>query len=131
MKPIALIRIVNEEDCDSQKYEILPGKVRTIGRSEENNIIIQDPKISRKHATVEYTYDGTIYVWDNQSTNGTFYLRNGEINEIQKRTQLFNQDILIINKDYKFKIEKINPLAEKNAKQKKSVQDTEKEIILD
>ncbi len=46
-----------------------------IGR-EEGDVITQDPETSRRHALVEIHRDGTVWISDQQSTNGT--LVNGE-----------------------------------------------------
>ncbi len=46
-----------------------------IGR-EEGDVITRDPETSRRHALVEIHRDGTVWISDQQSTNGT--LVNGE-----------------------------------------------------
>ena len=49
---------------------LLKNKTLTIGRSEDNDIILDDPKASRRHIQVEF--DGTDYhVIDMNTTNGT------------------------------------------------------------
>ncbi len=57
-----------------------------IGR-EEGDIITQDPETSRRHALVEIHFDGTAWLSDQQSTNGT--LVNGE--RISGPVQLVSQ----------------------------------------
>lgn len=42
-----------------------------IGRSEMNEIVIEDPTISQRHASVDYSDKG-VYLQDLESTNGTF-----------------------------------------------------------
>ena len=42
-----------------------------IGR-EDGDIITQDPETSRRHAMLEIRSDGTVWLLDQQSTNGTF-----------------------------------------------------------
>lgn len=42
-----------------------------IGR-EEGDVITQDPETSRRHAMLEIRSDGTVWLIDQQSTNGTF-----------------------------------------------------------
>ena len=49
---------------------------RTIIGREEGDVITQDPETSRRHALVEIHRDGTVWISDQQSTNGT--LVNGE-----------------------------------------------------
>ena len=43
----------------------------TVGR-EEGEVISKDPEVSRRHAAVEIRRDGTVWLSDLQSTNGTF-----------------------------------------------------------
>jgi predicted Zn finger-like uncharacterized protein len=42
-----------------------------IGR-EEGDVITRDPETSRRHAQLEIAGDGTVWITDQQSTNGTF-----------------------------------------------------------
>ena len=49
---------------------------RTIIGREEGDVITQDPETSRRHALLEIHRDGTVWISDQQSTNGT--LVNGE-----------------------------------------------------
>ena len=50
---------------------MIKGQAMTIGRGEENDITIDESKVSRMHARIEY--DGTNYrVCDLNSTNGTY-----------------------------------------------------------
>lgn len=64
-------------------------KQLTIGRSKENDLVIDDPTVSRQHATIVQT-DNEFLISDNGSSNGTFI--NGQ--RIQKETSLRNNDIL-------------------------------------
>jgi pSer/pThr/pTyr-binding forkhead associated (FHA) protein len=61
----------------------------TIGRSQENDVVINDPSVSRQHATIIHT-GNDIVVYDNGSSNGTFI--NG--NRIHGEGRLKNTDIL-------------------------------------
>jgi predicted Zn finger-like uncharacterized protein len=49
---------------------------RTIIGREEGDVITQDPETSRRHALLEIHRDGTVWITDQDSTNGT--LVNGE-----------------------------------------------------
>jgi len=51
--------------------KVLESTVTIIGR-EEGDIVINDPEISRRHARVEIHPDGTVWLSDLESTNGTF-----------------------------------------------------------
>ncbi len=65
-------------------------KLLHIGRALENEIVIDDASISRKHAQLFIDDIGTVYIIDLNSTNGTFV--NGV--KIQGKTQLTEVDIL-------------------------------------
>ncbi len=65
---------------------VLENPQTIIGR-EDGDVITRDPETSRRHALVEIHRDGTVWISDQQSTNGT--LVNGE--RITKPVQLFSQ----------------------------------------
>ncbi len=50
---------------------VLDRAVTIIGR-EEGDIVTQDPETSRRHARLEIHWDGSVWITDLQSTNGTF-----------------------------------------------------------
>ncbi len=51
--------------------KVLETPITIIGR-EEGDVVINDPEISRRHAQVEIHPDGTAWITDLGSTNGTF-----------------------------------------------------------
>jgi pSer/pThr/pTyr-binding forkhead associated (FHA) protein len=53
-------------------FRIMPGGVRTIGRSTGADFIVDAPLVSRVHCRLTAMADGTLEVKDLQSTNGTF-----------------------------------------------------------
>jgi predicted Zn finger-like uncharacterized protein len=55
--------------------QVLEQPLTVIGR-EEGDVITRDPETSRQHAQLEIRRDGTVWISDQQSTNGT--LVNGE-----------------------------------------------------
>ena len=57
-----------------QKHPILPGGLR-VGRTPENNVVLNDEKVSRNHATL-WAQGDQLYIRDENSTNGTWV--NGE-----------------------------------------------------
>lgn len=67
--PVAQIRI------NSEVYLLYPGQQVRAGRSNDNDLIIADPKVSRNHAQLEWTGTG-FNLRDLGSVNGTFI--NGE-----------------------------------------------------
>jgi len=55
--------------------QVIEAPQTVIGR-EEGDVITRDPETSRRHALLEIHRDGTVWISDQQSTNGTFV--NGE-----------------------------------------------------
>ena len=66
--------------------QVLERPQTIIGR-EEGDLITRDPETSRRHALLEIHRDGTVWISDQQSTNGT--LVNGE--RISGPVQLLSQ----------------------------------------
>ncbi|MEM1889207.1 MAG: FHA domain-containing protein [Pyrobaculum sp.] len=67
------------ESLRGKKFEFnvkSPGAVVTIGRAVENNVVIPDPTVSRRHLRVIVTSNGVV-VEDLGSSNGTFILKSG------------------------------------------------------
>lgn len=82
------------DSLDIGKGSVFPLHVITnIGRKDDNHIIINDPFISSKHATV-FIKDGRLFIKDLNSTNGTF--KNG--NRINDVEELFDGDIIEIGR---------------------------------
>lgn len=55
----------------SSMVKLITTPQTVIGR-EEGDIITQDPETSRRHATLDIYPDGTVWITDLESTNGTF-----------------------------------------------------------
>src|SRR4030095_9577146 len=51
--PVPRIRILTEDAAEKAEYELGGGRI-TIGRSAENNIVLQDSLVSRHHAELEF-----------------------------------------------------------------------------
>jgi predicted Zn finger-like uncharacterized protein len=66
--------------------QVLDRPVIVLGR-EEGDVITQDPETSRRHAVLEIRGDGTVWITDQDSTNGTQV--NGE--RITGTVQLLSQ----------------------------------------
>ncbi|RMH27305.1 MAG: FHA domain-containing protein, partial [Candidatus Hydrogenedentota bacterium] len=62
--------VVKEGPASGQEIPF-PGEHFTIGRSEECEVIIADPNVSRQHAQV-IARDGSAMLVDLNSSNGTF-----------------------------------------------------------
>lgn len=56
---------------NASTVRVLDHAVTIIGR-EEGDVITQDPETSRRHARIEIHWDGSVWLTDLQSTNGTF-----------------------------------------------------------
>jgi pSer/pThr/pTyr-binding forkhead associated (FHA) protein len=56
---------------DGERVIVLDRMPMTVGRGSDNDIVLTDPRISRKHARLLYR-DGQIWVADMGSSNGTF-----------------------------------------------------------
>ena len=63
----------------------------TIGRDQQNDIVITHPLASRRHATLEHDANGYL-VRDLNSTNGTFV--NGQV--ISELMRLNSQDVILV-----------------------------------
>ncbi len=53
-------------------FRLMPGAVKTIGRSTTADFIVDAGMVSRFHCRLTATADGKVEVEDLQSTNGTF-----------------------------------------------------------
>lgn len=63
-----LLRVVR--GTSPEDIFVLRRQVMTIGRSLDNDIVVQEPEVSRYHARIEYV-DGHFEIVDLDSTNGT------------------------------------------------------------
>jgi DNA-binding NtrC family response regulator len=72
-KPLVLkkARFVVTKGKDESKEMVLQDPLVTIGTLPENNLVLTDPTVSRRHASVEETSGGYV-LRDLTSTNGTF-----------------------------------------------------------
>jgi hypothetical protein len=55
----------------SEKFSISPGEVLTVGRKNDNDIVLNPRQVSRNHAEIIYEESG-LFVKDRKSRNGTF-----------------------------------------------------------
>ena len=56
---------------EASRVKLLESSRTTIGR-EEGDVVTKDPETSRRHATLDIHTDGTVWLTDLGSTNGTF-----------------------------------------------------------
>jgi pSer/pThr/pTyr-binding forkhead associated (FHA) protein len=66
-----ILRTISDE-ADDQVFRVLPGGVRTIGRSSRADFIVDAALVSRIHCRLTALPDGELEVRDLDSTNGTF-----------------------------------------------------------
>jgi len=92
----SLILSYNNEELHT--YPILKDRILTIGRSDQNDITIDETAVSNLHAEVEYE-TGAYYITDIQSKNGTFV--DGELVISRK---LINGNIISIG-DYSLRFQ--------------------------
>ena len=82
-------RIVIRHGSQQEKEHILSENNMTIGRERINDIVVNDPEVSRRHSRIAQTQDGYT-IEDLGSTNGTFV--NGQ--RITTPTRLYHGDTL-------------------------------------
>jgi pSer/pThr/pTyr-binding forkhead associated (FHA) protein len=87
--PVPMLRIRHPEISEVQIE--WHREVITIGRDQQNDIVITHPLASRRHATLEHDAHGYL-VRDLKSTNGTFV--NGQV--ISDMMRLNSQDIILV-----------------------------------
>jgi pSer/pThr/pTyr-binding forkhead associated (FHA) protein len=67
-----LLRSIAGDDQPLLTFRLLPGHLRTVGRSAGANLIVDAPLVSRVHCRITVADDGTVEVTDLESTNGTW-----------------------------------------------------------
>lgn len=77
------------------KCKMLSNKAFGLGRDRHNAVIISDSNVSKFHATIQFK-NGTGYITDTRSSNGTFI--NGKKIEPDKQVKLKNNDVIVLGK---------------------------------
>ena len=84
--------IVKLGDRIVQKFLLIQNQRLSIGRSPENDITIENPAVSRRHATIE-PVEGRYILEDQQSANGTY------VNGVRiTKTEILDRDVMTIGK---------------------------------
>lgn len=82
------------KDGTFQSFEFVGRKYISIGRWKNNDVVLDDPTVSGKHANIDYVED-LIYLYDLDSQNGSFVnkkritsqlLKNGDVINLGKST---------------------------------------------
>src|SRR4051812_3205514 len=66
------LRPVGDPPAQVAPIEVGRGDTKTIGRSNQADIVLDEPSLSRLHARISMTRDGVAVVEDLGSTNGVF-----------------------------------------------------------
>src|SRR5258708_37562377 len=66
------LKPVGETTTPVSAIELGRGDTKTIGRSNQADIVLDEPSLSRLHARISMTRDGVAVVEDLGSTNGVF-----------------------------------------------------------
>lgn len=74
----------------------------TLGRKPHNDLVFDNLVVSGEHCAFDRMSDGTVYLEDRGSTNGTYV--NGEL--IEHRMRLKHQDIIVVGN---FRLEFLSP----------------------
>jgi putative ABC transport system ATP-binding protein len=64
-----MILIISEPGEETREFNLKPGTY-SLGRSDENDLLIKDQNVSRNHARIIFNPDGTLVIEDLKSTNG-------------------------------------------------------------
>jgi serine/threonine protein kinase len=89
-------------DRSTRPIPLKPGDL-TIGRSADNGLVIDHPKVSRKHAQVHY--DGQNYtIMDLDSSNGTFF---GNVKLLPGVPQVWTPDKVVRIGDHWLRLERV------------------------
>ncbi len=71
---------------------VLENPTNTIGRSDENCIVVKDPAISKTHCQITIDENNRFFIEDLHSKNATYL----NCKELKKKTEIFYSDKIII-----------------------------------
>ena len=90
--PMAILVVKSGPDMGF-KFRVKPTLVATLGRDLENEVVLDDPACSRRHAQIEFK-DGSYVLTDLGSANGTL------VNDQRVSTrQLSDGDRIVVGQD--------------------------------
>jgi len=105
--------------------KLMREKLIYIGRSLDNDIVLEDPTVSRKHAVLKVFDNNSIFLNDLDSSNGTFINseRITELTEVVKHDEILLGKLLLdwnLLQPYLFHQKEVN-LAPKNEKKNRTI----------
>jgi pSer/pThr/pTyr-binding forkhead associated (FHA) protein len=71
-----ILRALGVEPENALTFRLLPGHIKTAGRSSRSDFVIDAPLVSRLHCQFTVSAEGAVELQDLDSTNGTWV--NGE-----------------------------------------------------
>jgi pSer/pThr/pTyr-binding forkhead associated (FHA) protein len=113
-----------------KELRILQGEPVSVGRTKENHLAIEDPSLSKYHASLALDADGNLLLADTGSTNGTFL--NGERIAYGKAVTVTERDKVRFGLvDATFKITPLPPAATEVSEAAAEIPDTQSYTIGD
>ena len=76
-----------------------PVKAKFIGRDPACELLLADPAVSRRHASVERDAEGFLWITDLGSSNGTFLSRNRQWLQVKKATLCVGDSLRFGNRE--------------------------------
>jgi pSer/pThr/pTyr-binding forkhead associated (FHA) protein len=67
-----ILETTDRSEAGPFTFRLMPGAIKTIGRSTTADFIVDAGMVSRFHCRVTATEDGKVEIQDLESTNGTF-----------------------------------------------------------
>jgi hypothetical protein len=103
--------VYEDDDYTTHEVDVTTSRF-SIGRYVDNDLVIDDSNLSRRHALIE-DFDGTYFLSDCGSQNGTTL--NGR--PVSGPTQIKNGDRIVLGDSQEFRVKFVEPQAEHQGKQ--------------
>lgn len=104
--------VIRDGESWSTIFQLVPGKLTTIGRAPTNQIVVSDDRCSRTHAEVYYS-QGDWFVRDLGSRNGTYL----NLDQLKSQQRLEPGNILRIGKTLLYFVENLQQAYAKSSTQ--------------
>ncbi len=83
-----ILRSVEDDGTSALTFRLLPGRMKTIGRSPRADFVVEAPLVSRLHCRATVGADGEVELEDLDSTNGTWVNGKRESKAVLKESDL-------------------------------------------